>query len=340
MKMQPFDSTRLSDCFLYMRRRDFITFLGGAAAWPLAARAQQGRVATVGILFSSSREALAVAPLRKGLSEMGFVEGRNLTIEYRFADDYYDRLPALAAELVRRQLEVIYVTGGDLPISALKAATTTIPIVFLTAGDPVEAGHVASFDRPGGNVTGIAFMSAALTGKRFELLHQLVPPALRFALLLNPNDARRQISDAQQAATALGRQIEIFTATNNEEIDAALVQMVAWRAEALLIGSSALFTGRGARHLAALTLRDRLPAMHIGRDYVEAGGLMSYGSSLTDTAHLAGIYVGRILKGEKPADLPVMQPTRFELVLNLTTAKAIGIEVPPTLLAIADEVLE
>jgi putative tryptophan/tyrosine transport system substrate-binding protein len=323
-----------------MRRRNFIAGLGASAAWPLAARAQQGRAATLGILFAGSREALIIAPLRKGLSEMGFIEGRNLAIEYRFADDHYDRVPALAAELVRRQADVIYAAGGDQTISAVKAATATIPIVFLTAGDPVDAGHVASFDRPGGNVTGIAFLNLALTGKRLELLHQLVPAAVRIALLLNPTDAGRQFSGAQAAAAALGRQIEVFTATTSDEIDAALAQMVAWRAEALLIGASPLFFGRAARQLAALTLRHALPAVHQYRDYVEAGGLMSYGSSLTDTVRLAGIYVGRILKGEKPADLPVMQPTRFELVLNLTTARTIGLDVPPTLLALADEVIE
>jgi putative ABC transport system substrate-binding protein len=241
---------------------------------------------------------------------------------------------------VRRQVAVIYATGGDVSVSAAKAATTTNPIIFLTGSDPVEAGYVASFNRPGGNVTGIAFINVALTGRRLELLHQLLPTALRFALLLNPNDARRQISDAQEAAAAFGRQIEIFTATSNDEIDAALAQMVAWRAEALLIGASQLFTGRAARQLAALTLRHALPAIHNYRDYVEARGLMSYGSSFTDTARLAGIYVGRILKGEKPAELPVMQPTRFELVLNLTTAKTIGLDVPPVLLALADEVIE
>jgi putative tryptophan/tyrosine transport system substrate-binding protein len=324
-----------------LRRREFIAALGGAAAWPLGARAQQGRAATVGLLFSGSREALVIAPFRKGLSEMGFVEGRNLTIDYRFADDDYDRAPALAAELVRRQVAVIYVLGGDPPISAAKAATNSIPIVFLAGLDPVEAGYVASFNRPGGNVTGIAFLNVALNGKRLQFLHQLVPAALRFALLLNPNDAlRRQVSDAQQAAAAIGRQIEIFTATNNDEIDAAFAQMLAWRAEALLIGTSPLFAGRGARQLAGLTLRHALPAINNHREYVDVGGLMSYGSSFNDTQRLAGIYVGRILRGEKPADLPVMQPTRFELVLNLTTAKIIGLDVPPALLALADEVIQ
>jgi putative ABC transport system substrate-binding protein len=323
-----------------MRRRDFIAGVGGAAAWPIAAPAQQGRSATVGILFSGSQEGLAIAPFRKGLSEMGFVEGRNLTIEYRFADDHHDRLPALAAELVRRQVEVIYAVGADLAISATKAATATIPIVFLTGRDSVEAGWVPSLNRPGGNVTGVAYTNAVLTGKRLDLLHQLVPAAVRFAVLLNPTEALRQISDAQEAAAAIGRQVEIFTATTTDEIDVALTQMVGWRAEALLIGAATLFFGRGLRQLAASTLRHGLPAVHYARDYVVAGGLMSYGASFTDTAGLAGIYVGRILKGEKPADLPVMQPTRFELVLNLTNAKAIGLNVPPGLLAIADEVID
>jgi putative ABC transport system substrate-binding protein len=212
-----------------MRRRDFVTLLGGAAAaWPLAARAQQGRVATVGILFGGLREALFITPLRKGLSEMGFVEGRNLAIDYRFADDHYDRLPALAAELVRQQVAVIYATGGDPAISAAKAASATIPIVFLTGGEPVDAGYVASFNRPGGNLTGIAFNNVALNGKRLDLLRQLVPAASRFALLLNPNDAgRRQIVDAKEAAAAIGRQIEVFTATTNDEIDAAFGR--SWR---------------------------------------------------------------------------------------------------------------
>ena len=229
-----------------MRRREFITLLGGAAsAWPLAADAQQGSVPTVGILYSGSREGLFIAPVRKGLNEMGFVEGRNLAIDYRFADNHYDRLPALAAELVRQRVAVIYATGGEHSVSAAKAATATIPIIFLTGADPVEAGYVASFDRPGGNVTGIAFISAMLTGKRLGLLHQLVPAASRFALLLNPNDARTQISDAQAAAASIGRQIEAFTATTNDEIDAPLAQMVQRRAEALLIGASQLFVGRG-----------------------------------------------------------------------------------------------
>jgi putative ABC transport system substrate-binding protein len=323
-----------------VKRREFIAGLGSAAAWPVVGRAQQGSAVTVGILFSGSREALIIAPFRKGLSEMGFVEGRNLAIEFRFADDHFDRVTALAAELVRRQVDVIYAVGAGLPISASMEATTRIPIVFLTGVDPVEAGYVASFNRPGGNVTGIAFINSALTGRRLELLHQLVPAALRFALLVNPNDYPAQISDAHAAAAAVGRQIEIFTATSSDEINAAFAKMVAWRAEALLVGTATLFFGRIARQLAPLSLRHALPAIHHSRDYVEAGGLMSYGSSFSDTARLAGLYVGRILKGEKAAELPVMQPTRFELVLNLTTAKTIGLDVPPTLLALADEVIE
>jgi len=319
-------------------RRQFIAGVAGAAAWPLVAHTQQGGVTTVGILFEGSREGLFASPIRKGLSEMGFIEGRNLAIEYRFADDQPDRLPELAGDLVRRHVAVIYVTGGDLAISAAKAATATIPIVFLTGGDPIEAGHVASFNRPGANVTGIAFINSALTGKRLLLLHQLVPAASRFAFLINPNEARRQTSDAQSSAAAIGRQIEVFTAMTRS--NAALAHMVQWRAEALLVGASSLFSGRGARQLAALTVRHTLPAIHHFREFVEAGGLMSYGSSFADTGRLAGIYVGRILKGEKPADLPVQQPTRFELVLNLTTASVIGLDVPPTMLALADEVIE
>ena len=325
-----------------MRRRDFIAALGGAAAaWPLAAWAQQAGVLTIGLLYSGTREAAKYLPgFRKGLSEMGFADGRNLVIEFRFADDHYDRMPELAVDLVRRRVAAIFATGGDLAVSTAKEATATIPIVFLTGGDPVEAGLVASFNRPGGNVTGISFINAALTGKRVGLLHQLVPEASRFALLINPNEAYRQIADAQSAVAAIGREIEIFAASTNDEIDVAFAKMVQWRAEALVTGATPLFAGRGARQLASLTVRHALPAIHYSRDYIDAGGLISYGSSFNDTGRLSGIYVGRILKGEKPADLPVMQPTRFELVLNLTTAKTIGLDVPPTLLALADEVIE
>jgi ABC-type uncharacterized transport system substrate-binding protein len=328
-----------------MRRREFIAGLGSATALPLAAYAQQRGAPTVGALFVGiqAESGSNVLAFRKGLSEMGFVEGRNLTIEYRWAEDQFDRLPALAADLVQRRVAVILAGGGTPAVTAAKTATSTIPIVFYTGGDPVEDGIVASFNRPGGNVTGISVMTVALTGKRFELLHNLVPSASRFALLVNPGNPHSSASlraDAEAAAAALGRQIEVFTASTNDEIDAAFASMLRWRAEALLIGTTPLFGGRGARQLAALALRHALPAMGFARDYSEVGGLMSYGSSFDDGIRQAGIYVGRVLKGEKPADLPVAQPTKFTFVINLTTAKVIGLEVPPTLLALADEVIE
>ena len=326
-----------------MRRREFITLLGGAAAaWPLAARAQQPPVANGWI----SQRWLAECEQRalhsvKGSSEMGFVEGRNVAIEYRSAEDQYDRLPALAAELVRRRVAVIYATGGAVAASAAKAATTTIPIVFHIGDDPVEAGLVASFNRPGGNVTGISFMNAQLTAKRLGLLHELLPAAARFAMLVNPGSPRLRsvTADAQAAASTIGRQIEVFTASTNGEIDAAFASIVQKRADALLIAPDPLFQTRRTQ-LATLAARYAMPAIHFAREFVEAGGLMSYGASITDSNRQGGIYVGRILKGEKPADMPVMQPTKFEFVINLQTARTLGIEVPPTLLAIADEVIE
>jgi putative tryptophan/tyrosine transport system substrate-binding protein len=322
-----------------MRRREFIAGLG-AAAWPAAARAQQGGGATIGLLFSGTREAFRLPALRKGLSEMGFVEGRNLAIEYRFADDDFERLPVMAADLVRRGVAAILATGGTPPVMAAKAATTTIPIVFLFGGDPVATGVVASFNRPEGNVTGVSFMNESIVTKRLGLLHDLVPSASRFAMLVHPTFSALDTESAKAAAAVNGYQVEFFTARNNEEIGTAFARMVQWRAEALHIGTGPLFGG-AARQLAASALIYRLPASHFQREiFVEAGGLMSYGSSLSDSTRLAGIYVGRVLKGEKPADLPVMQPTKFELVINLATARAFGFEVPPMLLAIADEVIE
>jgi putative ABC transport system substrate-binding protein len=326
-----------------IQRREFIAALGGAAAWPLAGRGQQPPIPVIGYL-SSSRQAPLAAAFRKGLSEMGFAEGRSVTIEYREygdAEDQADRLPVMANEFVRRRVAVIYVTGGVLAASAAKTATTTIPIIFLVGGDPVDGGLVKSSNRPGGNVTGISFINGALTGKRLGLLHELVPAATRFAFLANPNSsgASSQIEDARAAAAAMGRQIEVFTASNNDEMDAAFERILRWRAEALLIGTGPLF-GVRAGQLATLSARHALPAIHYLRDYVQVGGLMSYGSSIADMSRQAGIYVGRVLKGEKPADLPVMQPTKFDFVINLTTAKALGLSVPPTLIAIADEVIE
>jgi putative ABC transport system substrate-binding protein len=272
---------------------------------------------------------------------MGFADGSGVVIERRAAEDQPDRLAAMANELVRRRVAVIYATGGILAVSAVKAATTTIPIIFMIGGDPLEGGLVKSFNRPGDNVTGISFMNVALTGKRLGLLHNLVPSVTRFAFLANPNasGAQSQIADAQAAAAAMGRQIEVFTASTSEQMDSAFERIVRSRAEALLIGTGPLF-GNGAGRLATLAARHALPAIHYLREYVQVGGLMSYGPSIAEMSRQGGIYVGRVLKGEKPADLPVMQPTRFDFVINLSTAKVLGIEIPPLLLASADEVIE
>jgi putative tryptophan/tyrosine transport system substrate-binding protein len=331
-----------------MKRREFIAGLAGAAiASPTIA--QQGSVSTLGLLYLGARGDLIrgdliLPPLRKGLSEMGFVEGRNLAIEYRSAENDHDQLLALATELVQRRVTVIYATGNSPTVLAAKAATTVIPIVFTTGGDPVEDGLVASLSRPGGNVTGVTIMNVILTAKRLGLLHDLVPSASRFALLLNPGNRRAfetEKQDVEAAIATLGGQLKVFIAGTNDEIETAFTNLVQWRAEALLIGTSPLFgQGRGLRQLATLTVRHTLPAVAQERGFVEVGGLMSYGSSFRDIYRQAGIYVGRVLKGEKPAELPIMQPTKFELMINLTTAKAIGLDVPPTLLALADEVIE
>jgi putative ABC transport system substrate-binding protein len=322
-------------------RRDFITLLGGAAAaWPLVARAQQPPVPTIGCLYAGPPTANIEAPFRKGLSEMGFVDGRNVAIEFRYAGDQNERLPLLAAELVRRQVAVIFANGGALAVPAAQAATTTIPIVFVTGADPVRTGMVTSFNRPGGNVTGISSMTTELTAKRVGLLHALLPAATRFAVLVNPSVPGTAASvTAYAQETALVRQIEVFAARTSDEIDAAFENMAQKRVEALLIGTNAFFNGRRVQ-LATLAVRHALPAIHFTREFAEVGGLMSYGASITDMNRQGGIYVGRILKGEKPADLPVLRPTKFELVINLSTARALGLTVPPSLLSIADEVIE
>jgi putative ABC transport system substrate-binding protein len=326
-----------------MQRRDFLTFLGGAAAaWPLAARAQQPPVPTIGYLYAGPPTANVEASFRKGLSEMGFVDDRNVAIEFRYAGDQNERLPLLAAELVRRQVAVIFANGGALAVPAAQAASTTIPIVFVTGADPVRTGMVTSFNRPGGNVTGISSMTTELTAKRLGLLHALLPAATRFAVLVNPSvpgTAASVTAYAQETASAIVRQIEVFAARTSDEIDAAFESMAQKRVEALLIGTNAFFTGRRLQ-LATLAVRHALPAIHFTREFVEVGGLMSYGASITDMNRQGGIYVGRILKGEKPADLPVLRPTKFELVINLSTARALGLTVPPSLLSIADEVIE
>ena len=323
-------------------RREFITMLGGAAAWPLAVRAQQPPVPTIGYLYAGPPTANVEASFRKGLSEMGFVDDRNVAIEFRYAGDQNERLPLLAAELVRRQVAVIFANGGALAVPAAQAASTTIPIVFVTGADPVRTGMVTSFNRPGGNVTGISQMTTELTAKRLGLLHALLPAAARFAVLVNPSvpgTAASVTAYAQETASTIVRQIEVFAARTSDEIDAAFENMAKKRVDALLIGTNAFFTGRRLQ-LATLAVRHALPAIHFTREFVEVGGLMSYGASITDMNRQGGIYVGRILKGERPADLPVLRPTKFELVINLSTARALGLTVPPSLLSIADEVIE
>ncbi len=326
-----------------MRRRDFITLLGGAAAaWPLAARAQQPAMPVIGYLDGGSPEtgAQVVAAIRKGLSETGYVEGRNVAIEYRWAEANYDRLPALASDLALRQVAVIVAMGTPSAFAA-KAATSSIPVIFGGGVDPVQAGLVASLNQPGGNVTGVTSMNAEIEAKRLGLLYELLPRATRFAVLVNPNNplADVDIKDAQASAMATGRQIEIFTASTNREIDVAFASLVQMRADALLIGPDVFFTNRRVQ-LATLAVRHAVPAIYAFREFAEAGGLMSYGTSGTDRDRQVGVYTGRILKGEKPANLPVLRPTKFEFVINLQTARMLGLEIPPSLLGRADEVIE
>jgi ABC-type uncharacterized transport system substrate-binding protein len=328
----------------HLKRREFITLLGGAAvALPLVARAQQPAVPVIGFLHSDSLESLAyrVAAFRKGLSETGYVEGQNVAIEYRWAESQYNRLPGLAADLVRREVVVIATPGSTPAALAAKAATTTIPIVFETGGDPVQLGLVASLNRPGGNVTGFSSISAQLGSKQLGLLHELLPGASRFAVLVNPNrpGVETQVSDAKAAATTIGRQLEVFYASTNRDIDTAFASLVQKRADALLVSPDPLFISRRIQ-LVTLAVHHRVPAIYHVREYAEAGGLMSYGSDITDLFRQVGVYTGRILKGAKPSDLPVVQSTKFELVINLQTAKMLGLTVPATLLARADEVIE
>ena len=328
-----------------MRRREFIALLGGAAAaWPLAARAQQPAVPVVGFLNGlgqNDRPNLAAA-FRRGLAEAGYVDGRNVAIEYRFAENRLDRLPALAADLVSRKVNVIAATGGGSPILAAMAATKTIPIVFTTAGDPVQEGYVTSLNRPGGNVTGVSWFNSLVAGKGLGLLHELTPNAAQVALLANPKlpEAARTQSDAQEAARALGLPLLVLNASRAREIDAAFAAMRQRRADALLVGSDPFFASR-LQQIVTLAARDAIPALYLGnREFVDEGGLISYGNDTADGYRRAGVYVGRILKGAAPADLPVDQATKFEFLINLTTAKTLGLEVPPGLSARADEVIE
>jgi len=325
-----------------MRRRDFVILLAGAMGGrPFAVRAQQKAMPVIGFLGSTSRNAPLVAAFLEGLAETGYVEGQNAAIEYRWAEGRYDRLPALAAELVKRGVDVIVTQGGIPPTRAAKSATSTIPIVFAVGTDPVEDGLVASLARPGGNLTGVTFMMTELNSKRLELLTELVPQARVIALLVNPNNpsAERTMRDVQEAARAKGVQLLILKAGTESEIDAAFASFVQQHAGALLVGNDPFFNSR-REQLGALALRHAVPAIYEAREYVAAGGLISYGTSLTAANRLKGIFVGRILNGTKPADLPVQQPTTFELVINLNTAKVLGLTVPPSLLARADELIE
>jgi putative tryptophan/tyrosine transport system substrate-binding protein len=328
-----------------MKRREFITVLGSAAAsslWPLAARAQQPALPVVGFLHMGSPDQFAhlVEAWRRGLNDMGYVEGQNFAIEFRWAEGHYDRLPALAADLVRRQVAVIFVSGGPPGVLAAKAATTTIPIAFI-ASDPVKFGIVTSFSRPDGNLTGFGLFTATIGAKRLELLGEVAPSAGLIAYLVNPAypTAEAELKDMQEAASASGKQLSVLEVSGESEFDAAFVTLVQQRAGALVVAADTLFTNWRDR-LVALSTRHSIPTIYFQREFVVAGGLMSYGNSLTDAYRQAGVYTDRMLKGAKPADLPVQQPTKFELVINLKTAKALGLTVPNTLLVAADEVIE
>ena len=328
---------------LAMRRREFITFLGGAAASPLAAHAQQSAMPVVGFMSGRSPEDSKhlVAAFRQGLSEAGFVEGQNVVIEYRWGLGQYDRMPALAADLVERRVAVLVGVGGDVSALAAKRATSTIPIVFGTGSDPIKAGMVESLARPGGNATGYSLLTNQMEPKRLNMLHDLVPGAAVIGVLLNPNfpPAARQLQDLEEAARTIGQKLFVSKASNDVALNAAFTSLVQQRVEALLVAADPYFDTR-RDEIIAFANQNRLPAIYQFREYAIAGGLISYGPSITDLYRQAGIYAGRILKGAKPADLPVVQPTTFDFVINLKTAKAIGFTVPQGLVNAADEVIE
>jgi putative tryptophan/tyrosine transport system substrate-binding protein len=326
-----------------VNRRAFITLLGGAAAWPLTARAQQPAMPVIGLLSTRSpvTDALLIALFQQALRETGFVGDRNVVIDYRWADGQYDRLPALVADLVQRQVAVIVTIGGNPSALTAKAATATIPIVFMTGSDPVRSGLVSSLHRPGGNITGVGALLEELEPKRLELLRELRPNANTIAVLVNPKypDAENQVNDIQSAARGVGQEIVVLNASTVRDIDAAFATLAQMRADALLVATDAFFFTR-VQQFVVLTARHAIPTIFWRREFATAGGLMSYGTNVDEVYRLAAVYAGRILKGEKPSDLPIQLSTKFELVINLTMVRALGLDVPPTLLARADEVIE
>jgi len=326
-----------------MRRRDFLGIVGGAAGWPLAARAQQSGTPTIGFLASYSSNYLAqiIPAFRQGLSETGYIDGQNVIIESRLAEGKYDRLTSLAAELLDRKVAVMVATGGSEPAKVAKAATGVIPIVFVSAADPVRAGIVTSFNRPEGNITGVSLLGSMLDGKRLELLHEMIPGASPIGVLLNPKypDFDLELHELQEAAKVIKRQIIVTRASTETEIEAAFATITQQAAGALLLAQDPFFNGQRDR-LVALAARFKLPAIYYQREYAEIGGLFSYGTNFSEGYRQAGVYVGKLLKGAKISDLPILQPTKYELVLNLRTAKTLGLAVPSSILALADEVIE